>query len=196
MKNSIFRNQGRNALLVIALMFVLSSLLRIGGGAGKALADEIEALRTAEEVFLPKSCEANDGIASLLEDLSAREDRVERKELALQNRMLALEVAEESFSSSLETLLAAESTLNATISKASSASEIDLVQLTAMYENMKPKDAAKLFEEMDPVFSSGFLGRMNPASAASVLAGLKPETAYAISVILAGRNTRSPEDDL
>lgn len=195
-KNNIFKNQSRNALMVIALMFVSSSVLRFGGEAGKALADEIEVFKTTEEAAVPASCEPSSGIASLLEDLSVREDRVQRNEMALQNRMLALEIAEEKYSSSLEALLAAENTLNATISKASTASEIDLAQLTSMYENMKPKDAAKLFEEMDPVFSAGFLGRMNPSSAASVLAGLKPETAYAISVILAGRNTRTPEDNL
>lgn len=190
------KKKKRNPLLIIAALFVVSGLLRFGSGAGKAIAEEIEGYVGSDESVLAPSCKPNAGISQLLAELSVREDRVKKDEMALRNRMLALEVAEEKYSESLKTLIAAENALSATISRANSASETDLAQLTSMYENMKPKDAAALFEEMDPGFSSGFLGRMRPDAAAAVLAGLKPETAYAISVILAGRNASVPKDDL
>ena len=79
-----------------------------------------------------------------------------------------------------------------TISVADSAAEEDLSQLTAVYENMKPADAAALFETMEPDFSAGFVGRMRPEVAAAIMALLAPETAYAISAILAGRNANAP----
>lgn len=190
------RRQSRNALFVIASLFLMSGVLRFGSGTGLAIAEELEARSESDSALNPEICAPNEGIALLLSELSEREDRVEGNELAIKNRLVTLEVAEEKYQQTLERLIAAENALSATISKASIASESDLAQLTAMYENMKPKDAAALFEEMDPVFSSGFLGRMRPDAAALVLAGLRPKTAYAISVILAGRNEQVPKDDL
>ena len=66
--------------------------------------------------------------------------------------------------------------------------EDDLVQLTSVYENMKPKEAALLFERMSPDFAAGFLGRMRPEDAAAIMSGLPPELGYSISVLLASRN--------
>ena len=94
--------------------------------------------------------------------------------------MVALEMAEES--------------LVSTMARASTASENDLTRLTAVYENMKPKEASALFEEMDPEFAAGFLGRMRPDAAASIMTGLNSGKAYAISVILAGRNANAPSE--
>ncbi|AML51111.1 MULTISPECIES: MotE family protein [Falsihalocynthiibacter] len=188
--------QGRYALFIVSALFVMSGVLRLGGGTGIAIAKEIEALRANESDGESALCEPSAGIANLLSDLSSREERVMNRELALENRMVALELAEKKYSESLAELIEAELALDATIVRADSASESDLGQLTAMYENMKSKDAAALFEEMDPNFSSGFLVRMKPDAAADILAGLKPETAYAISVILAGRNANVPREGL
>jgi hypothetical protein len=46
---------------------------------------------------------------------------------------------------------------------------------------------------MDPEFAAGFLGRMRPDAAGAVMAGLSAEKAYAVSVILAGRNAGVPK---
>ena len=59
---------------------------------------------------------------------------------------------------------------------------------------MNAKEASVLFEAMAPEFAAGFLGRMRADAAAAVMAGLEPETAYAISVLLAGRNAAVPSD--
>jgi flagellar motility protein MotE (MotC chaperone) len=88
----------------------------------------------------------------------------------------------------------AETSLTATMALASSAAEDDLTQLTAVYENMKPKEAAQVFAAMDPKFAAGFLGRMRTDAAAAIMAGLEPDTAYAISVLLAGRNAAAPTE--
>ena len=102
--------------------------------------------------------------------------------------------AEAEITDRLAQLQAAQTSLADTISVADSAAEEDLGQLTAVYENMKPQDAAALFETMEPDFSSGFMGRMRPEIAAAIMAQLQPETAYAISAILAGRNANVPTE--
>ena len=77
---------------------------------------------------------------------------------------------------------------------ADKAAENDIGRLTAVYENMKPDQAAALFRLMEPSFAAGFLGRMRPDSAAAILAGLEPDLAYSISVVLAGRNADVPRE--
>ena len=86
----------------------------------------------------------------------------------------------------------AEDELRKTISLAEGAAERDVQQLTEIYQAMKPKEAAALFNGMDPQFAAGFLGRMRPAEAAGIMAGMDPGAAYAISALLAGRNTDVP----
>jgi flagellar motility protein MotE (MotC chaperone) len=77
---------------------------------------------------------------------------------------------------------------------ADGAAEDDLVRLTAVYEAMKPADAAALFQTMAPEFAAGFLGRMRAEAAAAVISGMTPESAYSISVLIAGRNALVPKN--
>ena len=88
----------------------------------------------------------------------------------------------------------AEEKLAATLAQTDHAADKDVARLVAVYERMKPKDAAPLFEEMAPEFAAGFLARMRPEAAAAVMAGLAPPRAYAISVLLAGRNAKAPKE--
>ena len=108
-------------------------------------------------------------------------------------RQKALAVADEEIQRRLVVLEEAEKSLRSLLAIANTAAEDDLARLTAVYESMKPKDAAALFEKMEPAFAAGFLGRMRSDAAAGVMAGLTPETAYSISVILAGRNADVPK---
>ena len=57
-----------------------------------------------------------------------------------------------------------------------------------MYRQMKPKQAAQIFDQMPPSFAAGFLGEMAPESAALIMANMDAERAYAVSLLLAGRN--------
>jgi flagellar motility protein MotE (MotC chaperone) len=136
---------------------------------------------------------ANGEISGLIAALKERESRVVEREKRLEMRLRALAVADAEIEKRMQALSETEQALRATLSLADEASENDLLRLTAVYESMKPKDAAALFEEMDPNFAAGFLGRMRPDVAASVMAGLTPAAAYSISVILAGRNANAPK---
>ena len=107
-------------------------------------------------------------------------------------RQSELASAEAEIAIRLEELRVAEEELSKTLSLAERAAETDVSRLTTVYENMKPRDAAALFSTMSPDFAAGFIGRMNAEAAAAILTGLEPDTAYAISVVLAGRNVDVP----
>lgn len=188
------RGRTRGVLFILASFLVTSALIRLGDGAGQAMAlasDPPEASAVADP--LP-TCESSEDLQHLLELLQQRERAVETREEDLRDRMQALRVAEEEVSEKIAALRQAEDDLRRMIAMAETASENDVTQLTKVYEAMKPKQAAALFEEMDPAFAAGFLARIRPEAAADILAGMNPAAAHGISVIMAGRNARVPRE--
>ena len=131
---------------------------------------------------------AGEEIELLLRDIARRDEDLARREAAVALREQDLRVALDEIERATTDLVAAEEALEARMFASDAASEDDLDRLTAIYEGMKPKDAAALFAAMDPDFAAGFLGRMSPDTAASVFSALPPLTAYAVSATIAGRN--------
>jgi flagellar motility protein MotE (MotC chaperone) len=178
-----------SALNVVVALLLASAVVRIGTQAGPALAQApIEGTPTAQ-VATPVVDEG-----TFLAALQAREARLDERELRIAEKLNIMEAAQVELASQLEALTSAEAALKATIAMAETASQLDVVQLTTVYENMKPKEAAALFEEMSPQFAAGFLGVMRPDIAAAIMTELEPETAYSFSVVLAGRNANTPTE--
>lgn len=181
------RKLGRGALVILALILASSGALRIGAGVGAAMANQ-----AGDDTSVPLDCPVPP--AAVAAALVGRESQVKDQELLLEERMAALALAEQAISKRLVELQTAEEALKNTLTIADGAAEKDLARLTAVYEAMRPADAAALFQTMAPEFAAGFLGRMRPEIAASVLAGMKPDKAYSISVLIAGRNALAPKN--
>ena len=180
-----------HVLGLIAVLFVVSGGARLAIGIGPAIALAEGSMPVAEpEEAPPPEVE----VEPLLEALMAREARVAERELAIDDRLHALSVAEAELTERLSEVEAAEESLTAALALSETANDSDINRLTLVYENMKPADAANLFEQMAPDFASGFLVRMKPEASAAILAGLEPQTAYSISVIIAGRNANAPTE--
>ncbi len=145
------------------------------------------------ELAAPMECQVDTDLAPLLAAFQERDAELNRRESQVRLRMQALAVADTELQKKLDALRDAETRLRDTIALAETASENDISALVAVYEAMKPKEAAALFDAMEPAFSAGFIGRMRPEIAAPILAGMRPETAYSISAILAGRNANVPQ---
>lgn len=187
-KSRRLRKPGPGVLVLLAGFLFASGLVRIGDGTGVAIARELGSWVNSAHASPPRTVEATPGFDELLSAVRARETRVAEVEAKLAERERALAVAQNEINRGLEELAAAEQNLRDLLTIADTAAEEDIVRLTAMYETMKPADAAALFEEMEPSFAAGFLGRMRPDAAGAVLAGLPPDKAYTLSVVLAGRN--------
>jgi len=114
------------------------------------------------------------------------------READLAGRERAVTAAQTLVEDRLQELSAAETRLEALIATSDGAAQGDLDRLTRMYETMPAENAAALFEEMDLQFAAGFLARMSAPASASVMAELSPQTAYALSVVIATRNTGAP----
>jgi flagellar motility protein MotE (MotC chaperone) len=185
------RRLGQGALFVVAMLFASSGALRLGSGIGAALAKSEAEAEVPSTAAAPATCEMP---SALSEALTLREERIAVQEASLKDRLAALALADAAIAKRMEELKAVEDELKATLAVADGAAEEDIQQLTAVYQAMKPKDAAALFETMSPEFAAGFLGRMPPESAAAILSGMSSEAAYGISVIVAGRNANVPKD--
>lgn len=186
-----------SALLVVSVFLIGSATLRIGVQAGTSMARDLpEVVGNMEdpEQMTNRAEPTTADLQHLVSALRNREQQLNRREAQIEDRMKALEIADQTVDRKLAALVQAEQRLSETLAMADGAAEGDLSKLTSVYEKMKPKDAAALFEEMAPEFAAGFLGRMRPESAASIMAGLSPKAAYTVSVILAGRNAWVPKE--
>lgn len=181
------RRMGQGSLVILALILASSGALRVGAGVGAAMANS-----AADDATEPLNCPVPP--AAVAAALVGREGQVKDQEVMLEERMAALALAEAAIAKRLVELQTAEAELRKTLTIADGAAEKDLARLTAVYEAMKPADAATLFQTMAPEFAAGFLGRMRPEIAATVMAGMKPDTAYSISVLIAGRNATAPKN--
>jgi len=185
------RKLAPGALVILALFFASSGAIRLGGDLGSAFA-AIADLPAEDLPSEPASCAAPP--AALAAAIKARDDAVTAREIMLDERFAALELAQTALDKRMAELAAAEESLKQTISLADGAAEQDLGTLTTVYEAMKPADASRLFAAMAPEFAAGFLSRMQPAAAAAILSGMTPEAAYSISVLIAGRNALAPKN--
>ena len=193
---------GRGALLAVALLFIASAIVRFSVGVGPAISQELAALgeEPAPPVAAdappsePAACRNPAELDALLSEIAARQGDLAARAAQLDDREQALSFARAEIDKRLAELQAAEKSLSELLALSETAAEQDLARLTAVYENMKPQQAAKLFEKMAPEFAAGFMGRMRPDAAAQIMAGLPADQAYAISVILAGRNAEAPTE--
>ncbi|MDB6452474.1 MotE family protein [Falsirhodobacter sp. 20TX0035] len=183
---------GGRALVITALLLASAGAMRLGSGVGSALARVPDPTPAVTAEATPAICPPPP--AALVEALRQREAQIVTQEAALAERRAALDLAAQAIDARLAELSSAEARLSDTLARADGASENDLARLTAVYEAMKPKDAAALFTQMEPDFAAGFVGRMKPEAAGAVMAGMPSDTAYAISLLLAGRNALVPKE--
>ena len=122
-------------------------------------------------------------IKQLREKLQARED-------ALSKREMKLRILEKRMKARLQDMKEARERLAATAALVDDAAGKDVRKLAEMYQQMKPKQAGQIFNEMAPSFAAGFIAEMRPDAAALILANMEAPKAYAVSLLIAGRNLK------
>ncbi len=185
------------ATMVIILCFLGSGAIRIAESGG-AIASEVtdasaSLLGGSDTAQAAHDCPAPFEPQAMVEAIQEREATLDALEKTLLDREQVLRVAKLRIEDQLNVLEDAERRLADTLALADDAAEKDLERLTSVYENMKPKEAAEIFETMEVSFAAGFLARMRPDAAAGIMSNVDKNTAYAISVVMAGRNSQVPQ---
>lgn len=160
--------------------------------------DQVAAAKPDDAPKNPKSASGKkpedpdaDAILSMLRQ---RQSQLEARERKVADRERELEAVEEKLRAELDLLREAEARLARTLAQTDEAAEKDIAHLVGVYQAMKPKAAAQIFNSMEVGFAAGFLSRMLSEPAAEILAAMDTDAAYAVSVVMAGRNAAAPTE--
>ena len=176
------------ALSSLAACFFVSGLLRAGEVVAALPVLDGPAAGRAVEQGQTLAQAATPDLGALAAELHRQRADLARREAALEERAQLLEAIEERLRDRLAVLAAARDRLAETAALVDDAAGEDVRHLAEMYRQMKPKQAGQIFNAMAPEFAAGFLGQMGAVPAALILANMEADKAYAVSLLLAGRN--------
>ncbi len=148
--------------------------------AGAAPAAELPAAREGASL----------GEMAVIEDLRRRRLALEERERALAEREALLMAAERRLAARVEELAALQRTLEAQDRAAREREEAGWRGLVRIYEQMRPRDAARIFNELEMSVLIEVVARMRERIAAPILAGMEPDKAKALTAELAQRRAR------
>lgn len=117
--------------------------------------------------------------------LSQRRDELEQREKELDMRSALLAAAEKRLDERTAQLKALEEKVNKLVDENKTAEQQQFAGLVAMYETMKPKDAATIFNQLDMPVLLGVSRAMNPRKLAPIMARMDPMQAKALTAGLA-----------
>ncbi|MCO5092193.1 hypothetical protein [Bosea sp. (in: a-proteobacteria)] len=122
---------------------------------------------------------------ALLERLGERREELESRMRELEMRERLLDTAEKKLDGRVGDLKALEEKSGGTAGKPSAEESKAIRNLVIMYENMKPKDAARVFDRLGLDVLVPVVEQMNPRKMSEVLAAMSPERAEKLTVALA-----------
>jgi flagellar motility protein MotE (MotC chaperone) len=120
----------------------------------------------------------------ILQQLAVRRDQLDAREKEIKMRTGLLNAAEERINKKIAELQTLRVTIDGLIKKFDAQQDAKLKSLVKIYENMKPKDAAKIFEELEMDTLLEVAERMKERKLADILAKMPPERAREVTVEL------------
>lgn len=129
----------------------------------------------------------------LLEDLRARRLTLDAREAELATREAVLAAAERRLSARVDELSAMQARLEQLDRTAREREEANWTNLVRIYENMRPREAARIFDELEMPVLIEVVARMKQRAVAPILAGMQPDRAQKVTAELAARQTRRTE---
>lgn len=123
----------------------------------------------------------------VLQSLAKRRDELDARATDLELRENVLKATEKRIDGKIVELKALEAKIQEYLQQHDEQGEQQLKSLVKVYENMKPKDAARIFEQLDLAILLDVVERMREAKMAPILANMDPGKAKQITVELATR---------
>lgn len=124
---------------------------------------------------------------ALVERLGERREQIEARQRELDLREKLLETAERKLDGRVGELKAVEEKLDAKKDEKEGSEAQGLKKLVIMYENMKPKDAARVFDRLPSDVLVPMVLQMNPRKMSEVMASMSADAAEKLTVALANR---------
>src|SRR5262249_9969183 len=127
--------------------------------------------------FAPDHPSPSAGERAVLESLNQRRQELETRARELDRRDNPLAASEHRGEARPAEIKAGEERINATVHKKDEAEAARFKALVSMYENMKPKDAAKIFDRLDMRILVELSAQLNPRRMSDILGQMSPEVA-------------------
>ena len=128
----------------------------------------------------------------LLQELAERRQLLATRERAIEEREVLLRAAEQRLIEKQVELTAAKIAIEGLLDKVDEQERARIRQLVNIYENMKPKDAARIFDELEMPVLLGVIQNMKERKVAPVIAAMAPTKARDLTRQLAVRRTLQP----
>lgn len=137
---------------------------------------------------LPESLEIGGSAAerAVLESLGKRRQVLENQEGQLDLREKLLQATEERIQKRVDELKALEKRIEGVVEEKRKQEESEIAGLVTMYENMKPKDAARIFNRLDMPVLIKVVRQMKPRKMAAILGKMSPDAAERLTIEMAG----------
>jgi flagellar motility protein MotE (MotC chaperone) len=129
---------------------------------------------------------------AILEHLQERRQELDKRARELDIREGLIGEAEKRVDSKLNEIKEGEAQLAVAAQKKDEAEAARFKGLVTMYENMKPRDAAKIFDRLDIGILIEVASQINPRTMSDILAQMSPDHAEQLTVELANRAQASP----
>jgi len=124
---------------------------------------------------------------AILERLGERRQELDARARELEIRENLLKSAEKRLDSRVNELKSLEQQAGSSAQKKEQEDAARLKGLVTMYENMKPKDAAKIFDRLDMPILIAVVSQIKPRVMADIMAQMQPEAAERLTTELAAR---------
>jgi flagellar motility protein MotE (MotC chaperone) len=125
---------------------------------------------------------------AILERLGERRQELDARARELEIRENLLKSAEKRLDVRSDEVKGMESQVNGAAQKNDQNAAARLKGLVTMYENMKAKDAAKIFDRLEMRVLIDVVSQINPRRMADILAQMQPENAERLTVELATKS--------
>jgi flagellar motility protein MotE (MotC chaperone) len=133
---------------------------------------------------------------AVLERLAERRQELEARAKELEMRESLVLAAEKRLESRLAQLKQLEAQITEAVRAKDENEAARLKQVVVMYENMKPKDAARVFDRLDLRVLVDVATKINSRRMADILAQMSPEVAERLTIELASRAKDKPPAEL
>jgi flagellar motility protein MotE (MotC chaperone) len=124
---------------------------------------------------------------AILERLQERRTELDARARELEVRESLLKAAEKRIEARVNEIKETEARISGAVQKKDEAEATRFKALVTMYENMKAKDAARIFDRLDLKILVDVTNQLNPRRMADILAQMTSEAAEKLTVELASR---------
>lgn len=125
---------------------------------------------------------------AVLERLQDRRKELETRAREVDIRESLLKAAEKRIETKVDEMKGVETRISAATQQKEEADNARFKSIVTMYENMKPKDAGRIFDRLEMAVLIEVASRMKPQKMSDVLAQMSPEAAERLTVELARRS--------